>query len=85
MRNILYLVLIAATVNIVGCSEKPHQTISYYEQHDNERAEMLKWCNDDSSRGNEADCLNANKAQENHMLSGKTPSRSSTFHFKPTK
>ena len=70
-------------MSIVGCTEKPHQTISYYEQHDTERSAMLKWCNDDSARGYEADCLNANKAQGNHMLSGKGQSRSSTFHFKP--
>ena len=60
-----------------GCSqpEPEHQTVSWYQDHDNERGAKITWCADDASRQATVDCRNAVAAMARGRRDGK--------HFEP--
>lgn len=63
MRIVLaatYLAVMIGTQS--GCVKAEPKTVTWYKDHDAERDAKVKWCNDDMSRGSDADCLNAKQA-----------------------
>lgn len=67
-----YLISITLIISIMtGCSES-EQTVNWYLSHKIERDAKLKWCNDDTARAMNTDCLNAIKAKELSLISGQS-------------
>ena len=62
LRWRLLLVVCGLAAGLQACSNAAHQSVAWYQQHDNERAAKLKWCADDTARRTDIDCQNAVQA-----------------------
>lgn len=61
------MAMCAVIAALGGCSkaEQEHHTVSWYQQHADERGAKLTWCADDAARKVDVDCRNAAQAMAN--------------------
>ena len=62
LRRRCFLIVCGLVAGLQACSNATHQSVEWYQQHDNERATKLKWCTDDTARRTAIDCQNAVQA-----------------------
>ncbi|APX10002.1 MULTISPECIES: EexN family lipoprotein [Vibrio] len=64
-----FLFTAIVTFAMTGCSEGEVKTVEYYQEHKQERAELLDKCKNDVSEEIKANCINATKAQAKDSIS----------------
>ncbi len=76
--NVIQLLLAAGLPCVLSACSQPeqeHQTVGWYQDHDNERGAKLTWCAEDAARQSTVDCRNAASAMARGRRDGK--------HFEP--
>ena len=68
MRKMCVVILL-----LLGACGKQHQTVSWYIEHDAERAERIKECDNDAAQyvNQGSDCINAKNAVSKISIYGK--------------
>lgn len=73
--------LMAIALLLQACGDKA-QTVEWYREHEAERKDKVKWCNDDAARGITPDCMNASKAAQLENVTNGTRTFDRNYKFK---